>query len=107
MGAQRALLGVVNGIYQFCGARDTVAQVGWRDVMADSLFNLAPRGYGRSSFRLSEIVQLGHVPLHVWDDTPWLPYNRAEPDSDAPHGDAVPPHGAGAGALSQDRARVR
>ena len=39
-----------------------------------SKFALAPRGYGRSSFRFFEILQLGIVPIYVWDDMDWLPY---------------------------------
>jgi Exostosin family len=40
----------------------------------DSKFALAPRGYGRSSFRFFEIFQLGAIPIYVWDDIEWLPY---------------------------------
>lgn len=39
-----------------------------------SKFALAPRGYGRSSFRFYEIFQLGTIPIYVWDDTECLPY---------------------------------
>jgi len=37
-------------------------------------FCLAPRGYGRSSFRFFEAIQLGTIPVYVWDDVAWLPY---------------------------------
>ena len=40
----------------------------------NSKFALAPRGYGRSSFRLFEILQLGSIPIYIWDDKEWLPY---------------------------------
>ena len=40
----------------------------------DSKFALAPRGYGRSSFRFFEIFQLGCIPIYVWDRHEWLPY---------------------------------
>lgn len=39
-----------------------------------SKFALAPRGYGRSSFRFFEIFKLGTIPIYVWDDIEWLPY---------------------------------
>ena len=39
-----------------------------------SKFALAPRGYGRSSFRYFEIMTLGAIPIYVWDDKEWLPY---------------------------------
>lgn len=40
----------------------------------NSKFGLAPRGYGRSSFRFFEIFKLGCIPIYVWDDIEWLPY---------------------------------
>lgn len=39
-----------------------------------SRFCIAPRGYGRSSFRFFEAMQLDTVPVYVWDDVEWLPY---------------------------------
>lgn len=40
----------------------------------NSKFALAPRGYGRSSFRFFEILQLGTIPIYVWNDRNWLPF---------------------------------
>jgi hypothetical protein len=40
----------------------------------DSKFALAPRGYGRSSFRFFEIFQLGTIPVYIWNDVNWLPF---------------------------------
>ena len=42
----------------------------------NSKFALAPRGYGRSSFRFFEIFKLGTIPIYVWDDKEWLPYKE-------------------------------
>ena len=39
-----------------------------------SKFCLAPRGYGRSSFRFFEAMQLDTIPVYIWDDMEWLPY---------------------------------
>ena len=39
-----------------------------------SRFCLAPRGYGRSSFRFFEAMLLGAIPVYIWDDIEWLPY---------------------------------
>ena len=39
-----------------------------------SKFCLAPRGYGRSSFRFFEAMQLDVIPVYIWDDVEWLPY---------------------------------
>jgi len=38
-----------------------------------SYFGLAPRGYGKTSYRLYEIMQLGSVPVYISDDF-WLPW---------------------------------
>ena len=43
------------------------------EVTCSSKFAFAPRGYGKSSFRLYEIFQLGSVPVYVSDEhyIPW------------------------------------
>lgn len=46
----------------------------WSSAVADTTLNLAPRGYGRTSYRLAEIVQIGRVPIYLFTDIPWLPY---------------------------------
>ena len=48
----------------------------YTDLTIDSKFTLAPRGYGRSSFRFFEIFKLGSIPIYVWDDIEWLPYKE-------------------------------
>jgi hypothetical protein len=40
----------------------------------ESKFCLAPRGYGRSSFRFFESMLLDTIPVYFWDDIEWLPY---------------------------------
>jgi hypothetical protein len=42
----------------------------------NSKFALAPRGYGRSSFRFFEIFKLKTIPVYVWDDIEWLPFKE-------------------------------
>ena len=46
----------------------------WENEIKRSKFNLAPRGFGRTSYRLAEVVQIGRVPVYMYDDHPWLPY---------------------------------
>jgi len=46
------------------------------DLTIKSDFCLAPRGYGRSSFRFFETIQLGVPPIYIWDDKEWLPYKN-------------------------------
>jgi hypothetical protein len=41
-----------------------------------SKFALAPRGYGRSSFRFFECLQLGTIPIYLWNDKEWLPFKN-------------------------------
>jgi len=47
----------------------------WIQDMSYTAFNLAPRGFGRASFRLAEIIQIGRIPVYLYDDHPWLPYD--------------------------------
>ena len=49
----------------------------WKEQMGVTTFNLAPRGFGRASFRLAEIIQLGRIPVYLYDDAPWAPYERS------------------------------
>lgn len=42
----------------------------------NSKFALAPRGYGRGSFRFFECFQLGTVPIYLWNDIEWLPFKN-------------------------------
>jgi hypothetical protein len=45
------------------------------NIMSKSRFTLAPRGYGRTSFRLYEALRLGSIPVYIYDE-PWLPYTE-------------------------------
>ena len=53
---------------------DSNKQEHFIETTLKSKFALAPRGYGKSSFRFFEIFKLGTVPIYVWDDREWLPY---------------------------------
>jgi hypothetical protein len=35
---------------------------------------MAPRGWGRTSYRIVEVIRLGMTPVYVYSDIPWLPY---------------------------------
>ena len=52
----------------------------WLQFIHKSKFNLAPRGYGRTSYRLAEIIQVGRIPVYMYDDYPWLPYQGTNLD---------------------------
>lgn len=45
------------------------------DITKRSFFTLCPRGYGTQSFRLYEVMQLGSVPIFVYD-VEWLPFSQ-------------------------------
>jgi hypothetical protein len=46
----------------------------WPQDLRATKFPLAPRGYGRSSFRYTEIIHSGRCPIYIYDDYPWIPY---------------------------------
>ena len=50
----------------------------WEIGMGKTQYNLAPAGIGRTSFRVAEIVQLGRIPIYIYDDLPWLPYPNTD-----------------------------
>jgi hypothetical protein len=43
------------------------------NITSRSIFSLCPRGYGKSSFRLYEVMQLGSIPVFIFDDK-WIPF---------------------------------
>lgn len=45
------------------------------NITQRSWFSLAPRGYGLQSFRFFEILQLGSIPIFVYD-TEWFPFKE-------------------------------
>jgi hypothetical protein len=47
---------------------------GWKEVHAKSKFIMAPRGWGRNSFRFGETLQMGMIPVFIYNDVPWVPY---------------------------------
>lgn len=44
------------------------------EITSRSIFCLCPRGYGRSSFRLHEAMQLGSIPVYIYDQK-WFPFD--------------------------------
>lgn len=51
----------------------------FEEELPRALLVASPRGWGRSSFRSSELIQMGLAQLYIWDDTPWLPYWHPDP----------------------------
>jgi hypothetical protein len=46
----------------------------WEKVMIRTVFSLCPRGLGPASFRMYEALSLGSVPIYLWENRKWLPY---------------------------------
>jgi hypothetical protein len=46
----------------------------WAEQYQKSKIILCPRGWGRNSFRLTEVLQMGMIPFYVYNDLIWLPY---------------------------------
>jgi hypothetical protein len=46
----------------------------WRAIYSASKFVMAPRGWGRNSYRFGEVLQMGMIPVFVYNDVPWVPY---------------------------------
>jgi len=45
------------------------------DITARSVFSLCPRGYGATSFRLYEAMQLGAIPVYIYTGEPYIPFS--------------------------------
>jgi hypothetical protein len=43
------------------------------EMIRRSYFTICPRGYGKTSFRMYEAIQLGTIPVCISDE-PWIPY---------------------------------
>jgi hypothetical protein len=57
--------------WQLISEEDSVKK--FIDITSRSFFTLSPRGYGKTSFRLYESMQLDSIPIYVYDEE-WLPW---------------------------------
>jgi len=64
------------GRFLFYNNKSGDARMVWQEAMLSSRFSLTPRGYGRTSYHLAEILLFGLVPIHIYTDVPWIPYRR-------------------------------
>ena len=67
-----------NGRYQISAKKwtDTIEKdelSRFIEITSRSIFALCPRGYGKSSFRLYEAMQLGAIPVFIYDQK-WTPF---------------------------------
>ena len=47
----------------------------YKTILNRSIFTLAPRGYGYTSFRIYEAILCGSIPIYIWHDKKILPFN--------------------------------
>ena len=46
----------------------------YKQILSRSVFTLAPRGFGYTSFRLFEAILSGSIPIYVWEEKCALPF---------------------------------
>lgn len=46
----------------------------YKNILSRSVFTLAPRGYGYTSFRLFEAILCGSIPIYIWEGELILPF---------------------------------
>lgn len=64
--------------YCYIGRHDTEKYV---EILRRSHFTICPRGYGKTSFRMYEAIQLGTIPVYITDEF-WLPFLEELPWDD-------------------------
>lgn len=69
----RGEMRMLAGLPDLVVSDESVDSESYRWLMQRSTFALCPRGYGRTSYRMYEAIQLGTIPVYIYDD-PWLPY---------------------------------
>ena len=47
----------------------------YKEILNKSIFTLAPRGYGYTSFRIYEAIMANSIPIYIWEDKKILPFN--------------------------------
>jgi len=54
---------------------ETVDYDTYKQILNRSIFSLAPRGYGYTSFRLYEAISANSIPIYIWEDKLCLPFD--------------------------------
>lgn len=47
---------------------DPIDYKSYKNIMSRSIFSLCPRGYGLTSFRICESLQVGSIPVYIYDE---------------------------------------
>ena len=48
----------------------------YKQILNSSIFTLAPRGFGYTSFRIYEAIMADSIPIYIWDDKRVLPFSN-------------------------------
>lgn len=63
----------VEGYEFFMNSYDPNRTIQFREILYNSVFALAPRGYGPASYRMYEAIQMQCIPIYLSDEF-WLPF---------------------------------
>ena len=69
---RQAIYDQFNDVYLFLGGECN----NWKMISESSNMSFCPRGFGTTSFRMFETLQLGTIPLYVWQHEKWLPFQE-------------------------------
>lgn len=53
---------------------DSIGFQEYKNLLNTSVFTLAPRGYGYTSFRIYEAILAGSIPIYIWQNKKVLPF---------------------------------
>ena len=48
----------------------------YKEILNKSIFTLAPRGYGYTSFRIYEAILAGSIPIYIWENKKIIPFKE-------------------------------
>tara|TARA_B100000963_G_C22615643_1_gene667186 strand:+ start:1418 stop:2317 length:900 start_codon:yes stop_codon:yes gene_type:complete len=55
---------------------DSVGYEQYKKILNQSVFTLAPRGFGYTSFRIYEAILAGSIPIYIWENKKILPFEN-------------------------------
>lgn len=64
----------LEGYEFFMNSYDPGRTKNFRDILYNSVFALAPRGFGPASYRMYEAIQMGCIPIYISDEF-WIPFS--------------------------------
>jgi hypothetical protein len=65
----------LNGYEFYLNSYASDRYIQFREILYNSVFALAPRGFGPASYRMYEAIQMGCIPIYITDEF-WLPFTN-------------------------------